>query len=171
MTMGIWLNLLVVLALLVVGGLFTATELALVSLRPGELDALREQGRRGSRVARLAGQPTRFLGAVQIGSIVAGFFAAAYATATLAEPLGTLLSGDLGDGGETLAVLIVTLATTFLALIIAELTPRRYAMQRPVPVASLLGPPLDLLASVFRPVIWLMEKCTNGLLRVLGANP
>lgn len=170
--MGIWLNLLVVLMLLIVGGLFTATELALVSLRPGELDELRARGGRGARVARLAGQPTRFLGAVQIGSIVAGFFAAAYATATLAEPLGTLMAGDLGDGGgETLAVLIVTLATTFLALIIAELTPRRYSMQRPLPVAGLLGPALDLLASVFRPVIWLLEKCSNGLLRMLGVNP
>ena len=170
--MAIWVNLLVVLVLLIVGGLFTATELALVSLRPGELDELRSRGSRGTRVARLAGEPTRFLGAVQIGSIVAGFFAAAYATATLAEPLGDLMSGDLGDGGgETVAVLIVTLATTFLALIIAELTPRRYSMQRPVPVASLLGPPLDVLAAVFRPVIWLLEKCSNGLLRVLGVNP
>ncbi len=170
--MGIWVNLLVVLVLLVVGGLFTATELALVSLRRGELDELRSRGSRGTRVARLAGEPTRFLGAVQIGSIVAGFFAAAYATATLAEPLGDLMSGDLGDGGgETLAVLIVTLATTFLALIIAELTPRRYAMQRPLPVASQLGPLLDRLASVLRPVIWLLEKCTNGVLRLLRIDP
>lgn len=174
--MGLWLNLLVVLVLLIVGGLFTATELALVSLRPGELDDLRARGKGGARVARLAGQPTRFLGAVQIGSIVAGFFAAAYATATLAEPLGDAMSSGDGsglgeDGAETIAVLIVTLATTFLALIIAELTPRRYAMQRPVRVASLLGPILDLLASAFRPVIWLLEMCSNGLLRVLGVNP
>lgn len=170
--MGVWVSVLVVLVLLVIGGLFTATELALVSLRRGELDELRSRGRRGARVATLAGEPTRFLGAVQIGSIVAGFFAAAYATATLAEPLGDLMSGDLGDGGgETLAVLIVTLATTFLALIIAELTPRRYAMQRPLPVAALLGPLLDRLASVFRPVIWLLEKCTNGVLRVLRIDP
>ncbi len=171
--MGAWLNLLVVLLLLIVGGLFTATELALVSLRPGELDELRGRGGRGARVARLAGQPTRFLGAVQIGSIVAGFFAAAYATATLAEPLGDAISRwGLGqDGGETLAVVIVTLATTFLALILAELTPRRYAMQRPLPVASMLGPLLDVLASVFRPVIWLLEKCTNGVLRLLRADP
>jgi putative hemolysin len=170
---GIWLNLLVVLVLLIIGGLFTATELALVSLRPGERDELRGRGGRGARVARLAGQPTRFLGAVQIGSIVAGFFAAAYATATLAEPLGDAMgrSGLGDDGGETLAVLIVTLATTFLALIVAELTPRRYSMQRPKSVAWLLGPPLDRLASFFRPVIWLLEKCTNGLLRMLGVNP
>lgn len=53
--MGIWVNLLVVLVLLIVGGLFTATELALVSLRPGELDDLRGRGKRGARVARLAG--------------------------------------------------------------------------------------------------------------------
>ena len=171
--MGIWLNLLVVLLLLIVGGLFTATELALVSLRPGELADLRARGPRGARVARLAGQPTRFLGAVQIGSIVAGFFAAAYATATLAEPLGTAMGRwGLGeDGGETLAVLIITLATTFLALIMAELTPRRYAMQRPQSVAALLGPILDRLATLLRPVIWLLEKCTNGLLRLLRVDP
>jgi putative hemolysin len=170
--MGIWVNLLVVAVLLIIGGLFTATELALVSLRRGELDELRSRGTRGARVARLAGEPTRFLGAVQIGSIVAGFFAAAYATATVAEPLGDLISPGVGDaGGETLAVLIVTLATTFLALVVAELTPRRYAMQRPLPVASLLGPLLDRLASALRPVIWVLEKCTNGALRALGVNP
>ena len=153
--MGIWLNLLVVLLLLIVGGLFTATELALVSLRPGELADLRARGPRGARVARLAGQPTRFLGAVQIGSIVAGFFAAAFATATMAEPLGDAMArwSMSHDGSESLAVIIVTLATTFLTLIIGALTPRRYAMQRPIPVASLLGPVLDRLASLFRPVI------------------
>jgi putative hemolysin len=170
---GVWINLLVVLLLLIIGGLFTATELALVSLRRGELDELRARGGRGARVALLAGQPTRFLGAVQIGSIVAGFFAAAYATAALAEPLGDAMGrwglGD--DGGETLAVVIVTLATTFLALILAELTPRRYAMQRPMRVAALLGPLLDRLASLFRPVIWVLEKCTNGVLRLLGVKP
>jgi putative hemolysin len=170
--MRIWVNLLVVAVLLIIGGLFTATELALVSLRRGELDELRSRGTRGARVARLAGEPTRFLGAVQIGSIVAGFFAAAYATATVAEPLGDLISPGVGDaGGETLAVLIVTLATTFLALVVAELTPRRYAMQRPLTVASLLGPLLDRLASALRPVIWVLEKCTNGALRALGVNP
>ena len=74
------------LILLVVGGLFTSTELALVSLRVGQLKAIAERGGRGRRVAKLAGEPTRYLAAVQIGSIVAGFFAAAYGSATLAHP-------------------------------------------------------------------------------------
>src|SRR3954452_21588343 len=88
---GAWLDVLIVMLLLVIGGLFTATELALVSLRAGHLSAISAQGRRGARVAALAADPSRFLSAVQIGSIVAGFFAAAYATATLADPLARQL--------------------------------------------------------------------------------
>ena len=75
----VWLDIGIVLFLLIIGGLFTATELALVSLRAGQLQTITGRGSRGARVARLAGEPTRYLAAVQIGSIVAGFFAAASA--------------------------------------------------------------------------------------------
>jgi putative hemolysin len=87
----------------------------------------------------------------------------------LGEALAPTGLGD--DGGETIAVVVVTLATTFLALIIAELTPRRYAMQHPFRVALTLAPMLDVLASMLRPVIWVLEKCTNGVLRLLRADP
>jgi len=60
----IWLDLVIVLVLLIIGGLFTATELALVSLRAGQLQAIGERGKRGRRVVTLAGEPTRYLAAV-----------------------------------------------------------------------------------------------------------
>jgi len=169
----IWLDLLIVLVLLVVGGLFTATELALVSLRAGQLQAISDSGKRGRRVAKLATEPTRYLAAVQIGSIVAGFFAAAFGAAALADPLaGRLISWGVNDyAAEGLAVVMITLVVTFIALVVSELTPRRYAMQRSEGVALLLGPTLDRLATLFRPVIWVLSKSTNGLLRLLGADP
>jgi CBS domain containing-hemolysin-like protein len=74
----VWIDIGIVLVLLVIGGLFTATELALVTSRSGQLEAIAQRGSRGARVARLAHGPTRYLAAVQIGSIVAGFFAAAF---------------------------------------------------------------------------------------------
>jgi len=170
---GIWLDLSIVLVLLIIGGLFTSTELALVSLRAGQLEAIGKRGSRGARVAKLAAQPTRYLAAVQIGSIVAGFFAAAFGAAALAGPLAVPLeSWGLGsDAAESIAVIVITLLITFIALVLSELTPRRYAMQRAEPVAMLLGPLLDRLASLFRPVIWLLSASTNGMLRLLRADP
>lgn len=169
-----WIDVGIVLILLVVGGLFTSTELALVSLRVGQLKAIAERGGRGRRVAKLAGEPTRYLAAVQIGSIVAGFFAAAYGSATLAPPLARLFEGwGLAEdpAAEGLAVIVVTLLITYLALVLSELTPRRYAMQHAGGVAMLLGPQLDRLATLFRPLIWFLSTSTNFLLRVLRADP
>ena len=68
----VWLDIVIVFVLLIIGGLFTSTELALVSLRAGQLQAIGARGKRGARVVKLAGEPTRYLAAVQIGSIVAG---------------------------------------------------------------------------------------------------
>ena len=167
------MDLVIVLVLLIIGGLFTATELALVSLRAGQLQSIGERGKRGRRVVGLAGEPTRYLAAVQIGSIVAGFFAAAFGAAALAEPLAGQLSswGMGGYAADSLGVVLVTLLVTFIALVVSELTPRRYAMQRSEGVAMLLGPTLDRLATLFRPVIWVLSKSTNLLLRLLGADP
>ena len=92
----------------------------------------------------------------------------------MAEPLaGPLMSLGLGaDAAESLVVIVITLLLiTYVALVVSELTPRRYAMQRAEGVAMLLGPLLDRLATVFRPVIWVLSKSTNGALRLLRADP
>ena len=93
---GTWIDVLLVLGFVLMGGVFAATELALVSLRPAQVDKLEAQGGRGHAVASLARDPNRFLSAVQIGVTVAGFFSAAFGASTLApsfapafESLGT----------------------------------------------------------------------------------
>src|SRR5215470_14382816 len=88
---GTVLDILVVVAFVLVGGAFAAAEIALVSLRSGQVERLRERGRRGRRVAGLVGDPNRYLAAVQIGVTLAGFFSAAFGAATLAEPMGDVL--------------------------------------------------------------------------------
>lgn len=162
-----------VLLFIAIGGLFAATEIALVSLREGQIRHLSSRGRRGARIARLAEDPSRFLAAVQIGVTVAGFFSAAFGAATLAGGLVPVLEGwGLETGtAETLAVVLVTLVVAYLSLVLGELAPKRLALQRAETVASVLGPPLDVLATLLRPVIWLLRVSSDVVVRLLGGDP
>ena len=102
---GTLVDALLVLVFVLLGGAFAAAEIALVSLRESQVRALRERGRRGERLARLAADPNRFLAAVQVGVTLAGFFSAAFGAATLAGPLADrLVAWGVPDGlADTLA--------------------------------------------------------------------
>src|SRR5215213_9684733 len=152
-------NLGLVLLFILVGGVFAATELALVSLRESQVNQLEQRGGRGARVAVIARDPNRFLSAVQIGVTVAGFFSAAYGGSTLAPDVAPYLV-DLGldaDAADTSALVVMTLLIAYLSLVLGELVPKRLALQRSTQVATLTGPVLDRFATLMRPVIWLLS--------------
>lgn len=162
-----------VVLFVLVGGVFAATELALVSLRETQVNQLAQRGTRGARVAGIARDPNRFLSAVQIGVTVAGFFSAAYGGSTLAPDVAPYLV-DLGLGGdvsETVALVVMTLLIAYLSLVLGELVPKRFALQRSTQVAMTTGPVLDRFATLMRPVIWLLSVSTNALVRLLGGDP
>ncbi|MFC7496067.1 MULTISPECIES: hemolysin family protein [unclassified Nocardioides] len=166
-------NLLLVLAFILVGGVFAGTELALVSLREGQINALAERGPRGERVARVARDPNRFLAAVQIGVTVAGFFSAAYGASTLAPDFAPVLE-ELGLGeraADTAALILLTLFIAYLSLVLGELVPKRLALQRAAGVSYVVGAPLDRFAVLMRPVVWLLSVSTNGVVRLFGGDP
>lgn len=168
-----FLNLGLVVAFVVVGGVFAATELALVSLRESQVNQLEQRGGRGQRVADIARDPNRFLSAVQIGVTVAGFFSAAYGGSTLAPDVAPYLV-DLGlgeDAADTVALVVLTLLIAYLSLVLGELVPKRLALQRSAPVALATAPALDRFATLMRPVIWLLSVSTNALVRLLGGDP
>ncbi|HEU5036562.1 MAG TPA: hemolysin family protein [Nocardioides sp.] len=166
-------NLALVLAFILVGGVFAGTELALVSLRAGQISALESRGPRGRRVASVARDPNRFLAAVQIGVTVAGFFSAAYGASTLAPDFAPVLEGiGLGDeAAETAALILLTLFIAYLSLVLGELVPKRLALQRAQGVALVVGAPLDRFAVLMRPVVWLLSVSTNLVVRLLGGDP
>ncbi|MHA6629612.1 hemolysin family protein [Pseudonocardia sichuanensis] len=170
---GIGLNIGLVLLFVLVGGYFSASELALVSLREGQVARLSSRSRRGATVSRLREDPNRFLAAVQIGVTLAGFFSAAYGGSTLAAPLGGLFtSWGLPAGlAGTLALVVVTALISFVSLVLGELVPKRLALQRAEGVALFVAPVLDRIASLARPVIWLLSRTTDGVVRLLGLNP
>jgi putative hemolysin len=154
-----------------VGGVFAATEIALVSLRSGQVERLDTQGGRGHAVASLARDPNRFLSAVQIGVTVAGFFSAAFGASTLAPSFAPVFEGLGLPSPDTVSLIVTTLVVSYLSLVLGELVPKRLALQRSVGVAKLFAPPLGRFATVMTPVIWLLSLSTNLLVRLLGGNP
>lgn len=167
------LNVALVVGFIVLGGVFAATEIALVSLRDSQLASLEKTGARGARVARVARDPNRFLAAVQIGVTVAGFFSAAYGGATLAPDVAPLLErlGLSESAAASVALVVLTLAIAYLSLVLGELVPKRLALQRSATVALAVTPALDRFSIVMRPIIWLLSVSTNALVRLLGGNP
>lgn len=169
----IWLNVGIVLLLIFVGALFVAAEIALVTLREGQVRGLAERSRRGQRVAQLVRDPNRFLAAVQIGVTTAGLLASAFGEATLGEHATRALErAGLGHGpAGVLGFLGVVLAIAYVTIVLGELVPKRLGLQRPVGAATLLGPTLDRISYLARPVIWFLSKSTNAVVRLLGADP
>jgi putative hemolysin len=126
------LNIALVFVFVLVGGVFAATEMALVTLRESQLNAIAARGKRGEKVAGLARNPNTFLSAVQIGVTVAGFASAAYGATSIAPSVAPLLE-NLGVApalAMTLATVLLTLVIAYLSLVLGELVPKRLALQR-----------------------------------------
>jgi putative hemolysin len=167
------LNVVLVLLFVLVGGVFAASEMALVSLRDSQIRALAGRGRAGARVARLTEDSNRFLSAVQIGVTLAGFFSASFGAAQIAPAVSPVLVGwGLTPGAAYgLAFVGTTVVISYLSLVFGELVPKRLAMQSAERVSLLVAAPLDLIATGMRPVIWLLGASVNVVMRLLGRDP
>ena len=167
------INVGVVLLLIIIEGVFVAAEIALVSLRESQVRALADTGRRGQIVARLVADPNRFLAAVQIGVTSTALLSSAFGAVTLSEEAKTFLVDHGWAHGLASAVGIigVTLIISFVTLVLGELAPKRLGLQRAERAAVFFARPLSGVATFFRPVIWLLSKCTDGVVRVLGGDP
>ncbi|QNN53727.1 CNNM domain-containing protein [Nocardioides mesophilus] len=170
---GTLANIGLVVVFVLVGGLFAAAEIALVSLRDSQARALAARSRRGQIVAELNEDPNRFLAAVQVGVTLAGFLSAAFGGATLSGDLEPVLVGwGLPEGAAGPAALVlVTIAISYLSLVFGELAPKRLALQRAEGFALALGPPVDKISKVFRPIIWFLSLSTNAVVRLVGGDP
>jgi putative hemolysin len=169
---GVGWDILLVLAVILIGGFFAAAEMALVSLREGQVRSLSRQGKRGQRTARLAQDPNRFLSSVQIGVTVATLLSGAFGAALLSNRLGNELSKYMPrDLAVPLALIIVTLIISFFTLVFGELAPKRLALQRSERVSLLAGPVVDRVAMICRPLVWLLSKSTNLVVQLLGGDP
>lgn len=162
-----------ILVLILMGAVFVASEIALVSLRESQVSRLAEKGRRGRRVMQLSANPNRFLAAVQIGVTAAGFLSAAFGEARLSSHLAPHLE-ELGLSAglaDVVSLIGITLAISYVAITLGELAPKRLALQRAESTALLLAPVVDRFARISRPVIWFLSRTTDVLVRLLGGDP
>lgn len=172
MDSGTFVNFLLVLFFVLLGGVFAGTEMALVSLRESQVRQIEKEGKGGARTAALARNPNRFLSTVQIGVTLSGFFSAAYGASTIAPDIKPLLEGlGLGSAAEPVSFIGMTLLVAYLSLVLGELVPKRLAMQSAVGFTKALAPPLIVLSEIMRPVIWLLSVSTNALVRLFGGDP
>lgn len=158
---------------ILIGGVFAAAEMALVSLRDSQVKQLSSRGRRGQRVAELSASPNRFLSAVQIGVTLAGFLSAAYGGATLAALLSNALVswGLPSQWAPGLSLVVVTVVISYFSIVIGELSAKRLAMQRAEAFSLALAPLVNAIAWVSTPLIWFLGKSTDLVVRILGGDP
>jgi putative hemolysin len=167
------LDVFIVLVIVSIGGFFAAAEMALVSLREGQVRELTRRGRRGRSAAKLAMDPPRFFSSVQIGVTLATLVSGAYGAATLAALFRSwLIRQHMGKTwATTLSYVVVTLCITFVSLVLGELAPKRIALQRSARVALLAAPLLDRIATLARPLVWLLTKSANLVVALFGGDP
>ena len=170
---GTLANIGLVVVFVLIGGVFAAAEISLVSLRDGQARALSTRGKRGRIVAELNEDPNRFLAAVQVGVTLAGFLSAAFGGATLSGDLTpVLVDWGIPPGvASPLALVLVTIAISYMSLVFGELVPKRLGLQRAEAFSLALGPMIDKVSKVSRPVIWVLSKSTNFVVRLLGGDP
>ncbi|MDD2818443.1 MAG: hemolysin family protein [Candidatus Nanopelagicales bacterium] len=169
----IWVNIIFVLLFILLGGFFAAAEMALVTLRDGQVTKLKEQGRRGRRLARLAQNPNRFLAAGQVGVTLAGFVSAGFGAAQIAPELAkAFVDWGMGQGlADSLSFIFVTILIVYFSLVLGELVPKRIALQRVETVALVVAGPIDVLAKITRPFIAALSLATDAIVRLLGIDP
>jgi putative hemolysin len=170
---GVVLNILLILLLVIIGAVFVAAEIALVSLRESQVSQLAHQGKRGHLVAKLTSNPNLFLSVVQVGVTLSGFLAAAFGADKLSGDLVPVLERlGLSSGvADTVSLVLITIVISYVSIVAGELTAKRLALQRAESVALTLAPVVDFTARIVRPVIWLLGVSTNVLVRILGGDP
>ena len=166
-------DLAIVGALILTAAFFVAAEIALISLRDSQVRQIAVRGKRGARVAKLTENPNRFLAAAQVGVTVCGFLSAALGAERLGGYVIPWLEGKgLSFGASTtLSIVGVTLIIAYFSLVFGELVPKRLALFRSEEISLASAGMIDLTAKVFRPIIWLLSKSTDFVVRAFGVDP
>jgi putative hemolysin len=166
----LWFQIGLIVVLVVINAAFAGTELAMVSLREGQLQRLERRSGTGALLARQARQPNQFLATIQIGITLAGFLASAAAAVSLAEPLEEPLS-FLGGAARPSSIIVITLLLSYVTLVFGELAPKRVAMQKAERWGLVMARPLAFLSKLTRPVVWLLSHSTDVAVRLMGGDP
>jgi len=164
-------EILILLVLIIANGVFSMSEMAIVSARKVRRQQLANQGDAKARAAlKLAESPNHFLSTVQVGISLIGILTGAFGGATIANRLAIYIKFVplLAPYSEPISFGIAVLLITYLSLIVGELVPKRLALNNPEKIASIVAIPMQALAAIASPVVFLLSASTDLILRVLG---
>jgi putative hemolysin len=167
-------DVLIVLLFILIGGLFAAAETAMISLREAQVRQLgRNRGRAGRTLESLVTDPAKFLATVQIGVTFATMLSSAFGAATISDSVAEWLvtRGMTAGLATTLSLVSITLVISFVSLVLGELAPKRLALQAAERVALICARPLNALATFFRPLVWLLSRTSDLVVRLFGGDP
>jgi len=164
---------LILILLTLLNGLFSMSEIAVVSARKFKLENAAKRGNSGARAALdLADSPSRFLSTVQIGITLIGILVGLYSGKTLTEPFEQKIATVefLAPFAKDIATVLVVLFTTYLSIVLGELFPKRLGMSFPETIAMMVAKPMGLLSIITAPFVWLLTRSNDVLLRIFGIN-
>jgi len=167
------MELLFLLGLIMMNGLFAMSEIAVVSARRSRLQGLADAGSAGARAAILLQErPGGFLSTIQVGITSVGIMSGAIGEAALADPLRQWLAKAplLAPSADVLALVLVVVAITYLTVVVGELAPKQLALLAPETIAARVARPLGVLSRAALPLVWLLSTSSALLLRVVGAR-
>ena len=165
-----WIDVAIILALVALNGVFAMSELAIVSARKARLEAMARGGRRGAKAAiALAADPGKFLSTVQIGITLIGVGTGAYSGASLGGPTAARFEamGFAHNTAENIGFALVIGLTTYASLIVGELVPKQFALRKPEPIAALIALPMTWLATVTKPIVWVLDMSSGLIFKLL----
>lgn len=168
------MEVLILIGLIVLNGLFAMSEIALVTARKARLMKLAADGDNAAAVAlRLGEDPTRFLSTIQIGITSIGVLNGIVGEAVLAGPLSLWLKETFSLSEEVSSIsatAVVVIGVTYVSIVAGELVPKRLGQISPEPIARLVARPMQILALITRPFVVLLAFSTHTLLRMMGAR-
>jgi putative hemolysin len=162
-----------IVALILLGAIFVAAEIALVSLRESQIKQIATRGKRGAKVASVASNPNRLLATLQVGVTVTGFLSAALGADRLGDHFIPWLEsrGLSGDSASTASLIGLTFIIAYFSLVFGELVPKRVALYRTEQIAMYSAGFIDIVAKIFRPIIWVLSHSTSIVVRIFGIDP
>ena len=166
-----WTDLAIILALVVINGVFAMSELAIVSAKTSTLEAKAEAGSTSARTAiALAADPGKFLSTVQIGITLIGIIAGAYSGASLGGPVGERMAalGLPAQYADETGFAVVIALTTYLSVVVGELVPKQLALRNAVPLALIMARPMAFLSRAAAPLVWLLDTSSAAIIRLFG---
>ena len=170
----IGIEILIVVILIILNGLFSMTELAIINARKGLLEEKAEAGNRGARMAiELAEDPNEMFSTIQIGITLISIVTGLYSGAIFSDPMATYIKEHilwLADYADTVSPIFIVSLTTYLSLVIGELVPKRLAYNSPESIAIMMAIPMKYFATITKPFVALLSMSTTVLLKVLGVK-